>query len=263
MRPYLAVFSARFRMLLQYRAAAIAGFGTQLFWGLIRMMIFTGFFHSSTTAQPMTLSDTITYIWLGQAFLLLIPWNWDHDIAAMIRNGNVAFELVRPVKLYWFWFSRALAMRIVPVLLRSIPMFIVAGIFFKMKMPLNMTSAIAFLITLAFAFILSAAITVLTNISMLWTISGQGFSRVFPIMIYFFSGLVVPLPFYPDWAQTAVKILPFRGLIDIPFRLYLGHLPVSSLLSLVFHQIIWIIVFILIGRTVLAQGLKKVVVQGG
>ena len=36
MRPYWAVLSARFRMLLQYRAAALAGLGTQVFWGLIR-----------------------------------------------------------------------------------------------------------------------------------------------------------------------------------------------------------------------------------
>lgn len=43
MTPYLAILSARFRTLLQYRAAAAAGFGTQLFWGLIRMMIFEAF----------------------------------------------------------------------------------------------------------------------------------------------------------------------------------------------------------------------------
>ncbi|MFT5370083.1 MAG: hypothetical protein ACI8V2_005062, partial [Candidatus Latescibacterota bacterium] len=30
-KPYLAVLSARVRTLLQYRAAALAGFGTQFF----------------------------------------------------------------------------------------------------------------------------------------------------------------------------------------------------------------------------------------
>ena len=36
MKPYWANFSARFRLLLQYRAAALAVLATQLFWGLIR-----------------------------------------------------------------------------------------------------------------------------------------------------------------------------------------------------------------------------------
>jgi hypothetical protein len=37
MKPYLAILSSRFLALMQYRAAAIAGAGTQLFFGLVRM----------------------------------------------------------------------------------------------------------------------------------------------------------------------------------------------------------------------------------
>ena len=68
MRPYRAVLSARFRMLLQYRARAIAGFGTQLFWGFVRIMVFDAFYGSYAGAKPMELTVVITYIWLGQAF---------------------------------------------------------------------------------------------------------------------------------------------------------------------------------------------------
>ena len=35
LRPYRAILSARFRMLLQYRAAAIGGIWTQIFFGLV------------------------------------------------------------------------------------------------------------------------------------------------------------------------------------------------------------------------------------
>ena len=40
MSAYMAVVSARFRMMLQYRSAAFAGLGTQMFWGIMRVMIF-------------------------------------------------------------------------------------------------------------------------------------------------------------------------------------------------------------------------------
>ena len=66
MRAYAAVLSANFRTLLQYRAAAIAGFATQIFWGFIR---------SSTAAQPMNVDEVTTYVWLSQAFIMLLPWN--------------------------------------------------------------------------------------------------------------------------------------------------------------------------------------------
>jgi ABC-2 type transport system permease protein len=38
-RPYLAIVSARFRMLLQYRAAALAGLWTQVFFGFVLISI--------------------------------------------------------------------------------------------------------------------------------------------------------------------------------------------------------------------------------
>ena len=37
--PYRAILSARFRMLLQYRAAALAGLWTQIFFGFVLLMM--------------------------------------------------------------------------------------------------------------------------------------------------------------------------------------------------------------------------------
>src|SRR5215471_11173730 len=85
---YSAIVSARFRTLLQYRAAAFAGLCTQLFWGLIRVMIFSAFYRSTTAAQPMDFSQVVTYVWLGQAFLLLIPMRPDEEVQAAIRTGT-------------------------------------------------------------------------------------------------------------------------------------------------------------------------------
>ena len=110
-------------MLLQYRAAALAGMSTQLFWGLIRVMIFEAFYRTSTQAQPMTYAEVVNYVWLGQALFALLPWAPDNDVRTMVRTGTVAYELVRPVDLYAFWYSRALANRIAPTLLRSLRCF--------------------------------------------------------------------------------------------------------------------------------------------
>ena len=76
MRPYLSVLSARIRMLLQYRAAALAGMSTQLFWGLIRVMIFRSVLpHGNPRPQPMTYAEVVNYVWLGQALFALLPWH--------------------------------------------------------------------------------------------------------------------------------------------------------------------------------------------
>jgi ABC-2 type transport system permease protein len=42
-RPYLAVLAGRFQLTLPYRAAAAAGFLTQAWFGILRVLIFAAF----------------------------------------------------------------------------------------------------------------------------------------------------------------------------------------------------------------------------
>ena len=263
MKAYSAVISARFRMMLQYRAAALAGLGTQVFWGLIRVMFFTAFYNSTTATQPMSLTDVVTYIWLGQALLGMLPWIIDREMRDMIRSGAVAYELVRPLDLYTFWFCRDLARRTAPTLLRAVPMFVIAGLFFGLQPPASWATAGAWALATLGALLLGASIANLLNISMLWTVSGQGISTLLVAAVAIFSGMYVPLPFFPDWAQTFLNILPFRGLVDVPFRLYIGDIPPSEIMPLFAHQMAWTLGLIVLGRLLLARGTRRLVVQGG
>jgi len=263
MRAYLALLSARFRALLQYRSAALAGLGTQIFWGLIRSMIFTAFYQASSAPQPMTLGQTISYVWLGQAMLLIIPWNLDRDVGRMVRTGDVAYELLRPVDLYWAWYVRAVALRIAPVLLRCAPMFVAALLFFGLQPPASFASAIAFLGSISAAVLLSAAITMLLNVSLFWTVSGEGAVRLLPSAVMLLSGMIIPLPLLPDWARHIVAWLPFRGLMDVPFRLYLGHAPPAQALRLIAGQLAWTAALVIGGRALIRRGLRRAVIQGG
>jgi viologen exporter family transport system permease protein len=263
MRAYRAVLSARFRMLLQYRAAAVAGFATQLFWGLIRVMVFEAFYRSSSAPQPMRFDQVVTYVWLGQAMLLLHPTGWDPDVRTMIRTGTVAYEMLRPVDLYNLWYSRDLAARLAPTLLRAVPLFVLAGLFFGLQAPPSWASAGAWAATTLGALLLSSAISTLLTISLLWTISGEGIARLAPMVIYAFSGMLVPLPLLPDWARGVVNVLPFRGLADLPFRVYMGHIPPAQLGPVLAHQLGWAAALVLLGRGVLALGTRRLVIQGG
>jgi ABC-2 type transport system permease protein len=84
-----------------------------------------------------------------------------------------------------------------------------------------------------------------------------------PTVAYLFSGMILPLPLYPDWAQSLINFLPFRGLIDVPFRVYLGHLPPAQIPALLLQQLIWAAVLITFGRWLLGRARLRLVVQGG
>jgi ABC-2 type transport system permease protein len=263
MKAYFSILSSRFQTLLQYRAAAAAGIITQIFWGIVRTMIFDSFYKSSPTPQPLSHEQAIAYIWLGQAMLLLTILSADTDIAAMIRNGSVAYEMTRPLDLYAFWFCRALSGRVAPLLLRSLPIFAVAGLFFGLSAPDSVEAGALFLVSAFMGLLTAASLIALMTISLLWTISGEGISRLAPGAIFVLSGIVVPLPLLPAWAQRIAEALPFRGLIDTPFRLYLGQLQGTPAVAALLLQAAWLAVLILMGRVALTRGTRRLVVQGG
>jgi len=263
MRIYWAIFSARFRVLLQYRAAALAGLATQVFWGFLRVMIFTAFYASSQAQQPMSLGEVITYIWLTQALLLVLPWRPDPEIEQLVRGGNVAYELARPVDLYTLWLARALAQRTAPALLRSVPMVVLAYLAFGMSAPAGPFEALAFGLSLLATVALSAALTTLLSISLLLTLDGRGIHVLTISVVNLMSGAIIPLPLLPEWAQPIAEFLPFRGLMDTPFRLYLGHIAPEAAFAAIAHQVVWAAALIVGGRMILARVMRHIVVQGG
>ncbi len=263
MRGYLAITAARFRVLLQYRAAAIAGIATQLFWGLIRMMIFLAFYSSSNRPQPISRADMVTYIWLGQAMLGLLPWNFDTDVRNLLRSGAVAYELVRPLDLYAHWYCRAFAQRVAPTLMRSVPLFVVAMLWFGMRPPPSLASGFAWLLTTFGATLLNTAFMTLVTLTMFWTLSGEGAQRLAPFAVYMFSGMLLPLAFWPARAQMLLHLLPFRGMVDVPFRVYLGQISPAQALEEFAAQLLWTTVLVLAGRALLVRGTRRLVIQGG
>ena len=87
MRPYLAIVSARFRVLLQYRAAALAGVWTQVFFGFVLIMVYEGFYRSTDAPPPLPFPRLASYVWLGQALLATFPWNADPELRAAIAEA--------------------------------------------------------------------------------------------------------------------------------------------------------------------------------
>jgi ABC-2 type transport system permease protein len=263
MRAYLSFFKARFRTLLQYRGAAIGGMITQFFFGLVIMMVYQAFYRSAGAAQPMNLRQTVSYVWLGQAFLGMLPWNVEREQKAMIRTGAVAYELLRPVRLYSLWFARSVAWRTAPVLLRSVPILAFAFAFCGLMLPPSPAAALAWAAAMAGAVILSSAITTLLTVSLIWTVAGDGITQLFFAMAVLFSGMNIPLPLFPDWFRPVVEAMPFRGVVDTPFRLYVGVSAPSEAFGLVANQLAWAAVIIAAGALLLNRGIRRLSVMGG
>jgi ABC-2 type transport system permease protein len=271
MRAYISAFKASFMTLIQYRIAALSGCVTQLFFGFVKILVFQAFYASTVQAQPLSFNQMVSYIWLGQALFVIIPLQEDYNFTNLIRTGNIVYELIRPVNIFGFWFSKQIAQRVVPTVLRCIPLIFVTIIIFPLigfeqwalQVPPSLTALFLFFISMIFAVLLTTAFSLLLSTSLFWTISSNGITSLLPVVIWSFSGILIPISFFPVWAQPIVRHLPFRGIMDIPFQIYIGSVQGLDVLKEIGLQFFWVVVLLILIRTLLGLGLKRVVVQGG
>jgi ABC-2 type transport system permease protein len=269
--PYFAAFSARFALTLQYRAAALAGFATQCWWGAIKVMVLAAFFVGARGHQPMSLANAITYTWLGQAFLIFLPWNADPEVADMVRSGAVAYDRLRPLDTYGWWYARAVAYTTARVVPRAALMFALAAgalpLFglgrWGLHPPASLAAASLFVLSMSAVALLAASITLLLNIITVATMTDRGASLLVAPFTNLLSGGIVPLAFFPAWIRPTLRLQPFAGLFDTPFRIYFADLGGWGALGGIGLQLGWTLIIVLFGHWALGRALSRLQVQGG
>lgn len=265
-RTYFSFFRLRFLTLLQYRAAAAAGAMTNWAFGMMRVMVMCAFYASTTDGQPMSLDQSVSYIWLSQMMLGILPWNLDKDISNSVITGQVAYELTRPVDIYNMWFMRTLAYRIAPTIMRAVPQFIVCAFLLPAEYSIKLPTAAAlgaFALGLIGALVLSVAITSFMHAYVLIIQRVDGLTRVINSLAELLSGMIIPLALMPDALAVFLKYQPFAGVVDLPAQLYCGSIAPEGVWAVLVMQLLWAAAFITAGRLLTNYGLKRIVLAGG
>lgn len=267
MKKYISLFRIRFLMGLQYRAAALAGIATQFMWGFMLVMIYHAFYRTDAAAFPMTMQATSSYIWMQQAFLaMFMSWLTENEIMETIRNGDIAYELCRPISIYRMWFAREMANRLSRAVLRCMPILMVGAVLpapYGMAAPAGVEAFLFFLLTLILGFLVMVSLGTLIYVMQLFLLSPQGLQAICVTVIDFCSGGVIPIPFFPDNIRKVLEILPFGSLQNVPLRVYSGDMAGGEMYRAIGIQLIWLLVLVALGEVLCRTALRKVRVQGG
>lgn len=267
MKKYLSFFRLRLIAGLQYRTAAAAGMATQFFWGFMEIMVFHAFYEADPGAYPMTMEATAAYVWLQQAFLAFFgAWMFEGEIFDTIQNGNLSYELCRPIRIYDMWFARSAASRLSKALLRCFPILGVAVFLPKgygLGAPVSLPAFLCFLLSMALGLLVMVALSMLIYGSCLFTISGDGMRILFASVSEFLAGQVIPLPFFPEKIQRILELNPWASMGNVPFRIYGGDLAGDRMLQAIGIQALWLVILVAAGKLLCARGEKRAVLQGG
>jgi ABC-2 type transport system permease protein len=197
---------------------------------------------------------------------MLYLYHRDKEIVGNIKNGNIAYELVRPQNLYAMWFSRILGDKLSSVVLRFLPVLVIASFLpadYRLDLSITLERFIIFIPAFILAALLIVSFIVLMHVIIMFTLDDRGVIVIFVTIADILAGTEIPLPFFPKFMQNISNVLPFRYMTDFPFRFYVGDIGISEGLQSILVQLVWIIILVVLGKLLMRKALKNAVVQGG
>lgn len=261
-RPYLTVFRLRALMETQYRAAALGGLVTQVFFGLVYICLYTVLYNGS---DPQALRDTITYVWIQQMFFRMM-FSSDNELTNLIMNGGVAYMMVRPLDQHRFWVCRDVGGRLVGAGMRMVPMLLVQLILppeLRMSLPESPVALAQFVLSVCLGAVCLCELMAILDAINMKTLDKRGVSAILNLTMMTFSGNVIPLTLFPDTLQTLIRYQPFAQALDAPIRMYQHAATLPEWALNVGVQLVWIMALRALGRWMWQRRLDDMIVQGG
>lgn len=265
MGSYLGLFKMTFKGELQYRAKALSGVVTQLFWGLMYIYLYTAFM-GGKIIDGFSIPQMISYVWVGQAFFVLRFADLPKNCAKEIENGNVCYKFVRPVDLYNQWFAEHFGYKLSATLIRCVPLIVVTLLLppsIRFSLPSSTISFLLFAVALMLGALMTSAISMITVFLTFKTLSAKGTITIVDTVCGVLGGMYVPLMFMPQSVQNVLNYLPFRFIMDLPARIYVGNIPPIQAIKFIGIAIAWLIALILIGKLLITKAGKNAIIQGG
>src|SRR3954464_2970597 len=203
------------RRYASYPWATAAGVFTNTIFGFIQAYILLAVYRHRSDVGGYDTSDTLTYVWLVQALIMTVySFGWT-ELALRIRDGSIATDLSRPLDPQRYWLAFDLGRAPYHFVFRGILPFVVGALVFRLHSPTPL-HFVAFFASLALAVVVSFGFRFLYNSAAFWLTDIRGVVTVALSVSLFFSGMVLPLTFFPDWLRAIALALPFAAIVQVP-----------------------------------------------
>src|SRR5919108_5756259 len=260
-RVDLAIARRGYARYAAYPGATVAGAFTNTVFGFMRAFILLALYQQRETIGGYDARAAVTYVWVGQALLMTVwMWGW-LEIAVRVRSGDIATDLVRPVHPLRAAFDFDLGRAVYHTIFRGIPPFAIGALFYPVIVPSDPLVWLAFLVSVTLAVAVSFGFRVLYNLVSFWTTDVRGAMMLAGIVANLFSGVLIPVSFFPSWLAAIARATPFPSIVQTPIDVFVGKLNGPALVGALLTQAAWAIVLGLAAVWVFERGARRLVVQ--
>jgi ABC-2 type transport system permease protein len=261
--PYWQVARRSCKRFSTYRAATVAGVVTNTVFGFLKAYILLAVLRRRPHIGGFDATDAVTYTFVAQGLLSTVGAFTGLELADRIPTGEVITDLYRPLHFPSYWLASDLGRALFQAIFRGIPPFVLGALMFDLRLPDPATAAV-FLLSLSLAVVVGFCYRFLVALSGFWLLDNRGSTQLALLVMQFFSGVLVPLTFFPAGLAHVARILPFASVVELPIEIFLGkHRGFLPSMSILAQQAAWALALFAVGEWVVSRAFRKVVIQGG
>jgi len=261
LRSWLAVSHISFKNTLTYRFNMIFYTIGTIMQLLLMLAVWSALDSQGSLTDELSFSKMVTYsvlaFSLNIAFSVFYIYGYLTDI---IRKGDLAMELVRPIDFLVNLLFRYLGFTFFRAGFLAIPFSIISAFVLGIQLPTTPALVAYFALSVVLAYLIHYLIFLLFAFLTFISLDNSGIFLTFLSISSLFSGLYVPFWLFPTWLRNVAEFLPFKAVYFTPISVYMGSLDPLEALA---FQGTWLVILVFATILFWRFMMRRVVVQGG
>lgn len=258
---YSALIKSYFKQQFQYRGSLYIQMIGSFLRVYIQVSIWTALLSVGASVSE-DLKDLVTYTIISFLISVLTSSHVGTVLAQKVREGSIATDLIKPISLKWYLFFQQMSENVFNFIFIGIPVGVISTLLWGMKL-MGIMEILLCICSLCFAVLLSFYFQYIMGLFVFWLKAATYTRMITSGLMTLFAGSMIPLWYYPAFLQPIVNVLPFRLMMFEPIAIFLGKYEIERVLGILFLQIIWILVFVVVEKIIWGKIQKNITVQGG
>jgi ABC-2 type transport system permease protein len=252
-----------------YRSHSMVSIFVGPVYFIVQYFIWTAVYGNGITSNVgalngMELSQMIRYFGavalIGYLVMDFADWNLD----MLIHSGKFLTFSLRPLDHRFFAFSQKVGHRILGFITEFVPCFFIFTLLFKIDMrPVYVGWTI---LSILLAYLMHFLVNYCLGMASFWFVQTRGLRSFYTLASSVFSGMLIPLVFFPKPLQVVQFFLPFQYTLYVPAMVFLGQYSLGdirlSIPAIVGLQAIAVFVMFMLSELMYKAAMKQFTAVG-
>lgn len=225
---------------------------------LSQIFIWRALYTGREVIGGMTLDQMLTYLALVTLVGYLTMDFADWNLQMLIRTGKFTTFMLRPIHHRFFALSQKIGHRVLGFIYEFVPVYLIIRFALGIKLPIPYPFWAV--LSIALGFLMTFYINYCIGIAGFWLTRTAGARAIFQLISRVFSGVFLPLTFFPAALQSILLFLPFQFTTYLPISVCIGKYSLGGITlpipAAVLMQAIAVLVMVLLSELLYRRGVR-------